>query len=166
MHISIIGWIHTISSVIALWVGARALLSRKGAELHRRQGRQFWYAMIVMNVTALGIYSQGAFRVFHWLALLTLLGLALGMYAAIRQRRTWWAYVHPTAMIVAYYLLIGGAINEAFLRIEPLRKVVSSTLATAHAIALLCFAALLAFTLGQVSGRRGRPVSIGAPGSY
>ena len=41
-----------------------------------------------------------------------------------RQRRALWAYVHPLAMLTTYYMLIGGLINEAFVRIDALRAIV------------------------------------------
>jgi len=89
--------------------------------------------MLVLNLSAFAIYrfdiahfvpfSAGArvFGFFHWLAVAALVFVLVGRFAASRQIGAFWAYVHPTAMMLSYYVLVGGAVNEAFARIDPLR---------------------------------------------
>jgi hypothetical protein len=70
--------------------------------------------------------GQG-FGVAHWLAVITLAVLLLGRLAASRQKVAFFAYAHPICMILTYWMLVGGAINEAFVRVRWLQRV-------AHAI--------------------------------
>ena len=123
--ISILGWLHSAACMIALFAGPSVFALRKGTRFHRRAG--YWYvgSMVVANLTALGLFAPiaglPAFNMFHWMAIATLLFVGLGVWAA-RNQRTWLgAYGHPVMMILSFYLLIGGAVNEAFSRIGVLR---------------------------------------------
>jgi len=123
-NISVLGWIHTAACVMALVTGAWNLLLPKGTPLHRRAGRLYVAAMLIANLGILAVYrfdiasfrpfrgGPGIFGIFHWEAVTTLALLALAVYAAPRQRRAVWAYIHPIAMLLTYYILVGGLINE------------------------------------------------------
>lgn len=152
--ISLIGWLHTAVCVAAMAAGAVALCTRKGSARHRHWGRWYVRTMIPAQLTALLIYTGGGFRIFHWLAVIALALVALGALAAPRQGRLPWSLTHVTCMVWSYYLLIGGAVNEAFLRLPVLRSVSPFDggpwhyHATVHVAVLLfftaCWAALLA----------------------
>ena len=120
--ISIIGWLHSIACVLAMIAGGLALFAVKGSVDHKKWGRWFIYTMITTNVSALLIYPDGQFNIFHWMAIGTLAALFLGWYAALRQRSVTWANTHLSCMIWSYYMIYGGLINEAFLRIPALRQ--------------------------------------------
>lgn len=131
--ISIIGWIHTIGCVAALVFGAMNLVAAKGTPRHRFRGRGYTISMVVAMGLSLMIYrfdiplvrgarpGPGVFGLFHWFTVFALLFTLLGYYAASRQSRGFWAYTHPVAMTLSYYLLIGGLINEMFARVNILR---------------------------------------------
>ncbi len=136
MHISditVFGWFHSVTCMIALLCGAANLALPKGTGRHRVAGRIYVWSMIALNLSAFAIYRfdigqfvpfrAGAhvFGFFHWLAVTTIVLVLIGYHAGARQGRTFWAYVHPTAMVLSYYVLIGGGINEAFARIDFLR---------------------------------------------
>jgi uncharacterized membrane protein len=188
-NMSIIGWLHSIACTLALVIGASNNVLAKGTPLHRRAGRLYAYTMLFANLSAFGVYhfdiahfrpfTAGAstFGIFHWEAVATLVLLGLGVYAARRQSRAVWAYTHPIAMLLTYYMLIGGLINELFVRVAALHA-----LAMAHAphainiaatpvvgmtqfAAMLLFAALiLAFAIKTAVHRRaaGRAVAMAA----
>lgn len=124
--ISIIGWLHSAACMIALFAGPLVFTLRKGTRFHRKAG--YWYvgAMVVANVTALGLFAPIAglptFNIFHWMAIATLLFIGLGVWAAQDQRTALGAYSHPIMMVLSFYMLIGGAVNEAFSRIGVLRS--------------------------------------------
>jgi len=137
MHIhdiTLIGWFHSLACVIALLAGAINLAATKGTPRHKRVGRAYFWSMVALNLSAFAIYrfdiahfvpfSAGphVFGFFHWLAVAALAFVLLGRFAAARQNGVFWAYLHPTMMVLSYYLLVGGAINEAFARIDPLRE--------------------------------------------
>jgi len=147
--ISLIGWLHSAVYVLALIVGALQLVNRKGTRLHALRGNIYFLSMVVANVTALFIYDgedvlfrrgrppeigQG-FGFFHWLAVLTLALVVLGRFAASRQRRAFFAYAHPVCMILSYWFLVGGAINEAFDRIDWVRRAALAVSPGARSIA-------------------------------
>jgi uncharacterized membrane protein len=131
--ISLLGWLHSIACLIALFCGAYVLAGPKGTRRHRLLG--WWYAAATaaQALTAMGLYrfdigfgplrtGPNIFGVFHWLAIAMLALVLLAIFAARHQRRLVWAHVHAQAMLASYYILAGGFINEAFVRILPLRS--------------------------------------------
>ncbi|HTW36734.1 MAG TPA: hypothetical protein VMD53_19105 [Rhizomicrobium sp.] len=61
------------------------------------------------------------FGVFHWLAVVALALALVGRYAASHQNRAVWAYIHPISMVLSYYVVVGGLINEIFGRVAFFR---------------------------------------------
>lgn len=129
--VSLIGWLHTAACVIAMIAGTVQLVSRVGTPRHRMLGDAYFYSMVVANVTVLFIYEMDimprpgvgpligpVFGVFHWLAVITLALVIAARLSASHQHRSFFAYFHPICMIVTYWFLIGGAINEAFFRVD------------------------------------------------
>jgi uncharacterized membrane protein len=143
MHIhdiTLIGWVHTLACLIALVAGGWNIVGAKGTPRHILMGRVYVVAMIVLNLSAFAIYKfdiaqfapfkagPNVFGFFHWLAVAALVFVLVGYYAARHQNRAFWSYVHPVAMTLSYYDLVGGGINEAFARLDPLRALaVAST---------------------------------------
>lgn len=135
MHVSDIsgiGWIHALACIAALGLGGWNLVAIKGSPSHRFRGTAYAASMIVAMALSFGIYrfdipfrggriGPGVFRFFHWLSVAALLLTVLGYYASTRQQRGFWAYTHPIAMTLSYYLLVGGLINELFARLKLLR---------------------------------------------
>jgi len=138
MHVSDIipiGWIHVMGCLVALVTGAWNLALPKGTPVHRAVGRTYMIAMLVLNISAFFVYKfdiasfqpfqagPNVFGLFHWFAVAALVFIAIGWFAARHQGRAAWAYLHPTMMLLSYYDLVGGGINEAFTRVDPLRRV-------------------------------------------
>ena len=136
MHISdvsLIGWFHTIACIAALVFGGWNIVAVKGTASHRLRGTGYAVTMVVAMGLSFGIYrfdiplvrgaksAAGVFGFFHWLSVAAIVLTVLGYYAASRQQRGFWAYTHPIAMTVSYYLLVGGLINELFARLSILR---------------------------------------------
>ena len=152
MLIAIVSWIHIAASVLSLCIGAVVLFRAKGTATHRRYGRWYFSAMLVTNVTALLIYRAGVFFFPHWLAVVTLAVIAVGYWAVSTRSIRRWLSVHITCTVVSYYMLVGGAINEAFLRIDVLQPyfpegVPSPVFGMVHSIAQLAFGILLVVLL-------------------
>ena len=118
--VTVVAWVHVAASALSLCIGAVVLFRTKGTASHRRHGRLYVCAMLVTNVTALGIYRTGVFFFPHWLAVVTLAVIAVGYWAVSTRSIRRWLSVHITCMTVSYYMLVGGAVNEAFLRIDVL----------------------------------------------
>ncbi len=89
-----IGLFHLITALLALVFGTWIILTRKGTLRHKWLGRGYFWAMLLLNASALMIYElKGTFGVFHWLALLSLLTLVAG-YIPVLLRRPGWARQH------------------------------------------------------------------------
>jgi len=128
-----IGWIHTLACLVAIVAGALNLAAEKGTAQHRAVGRLYVWSMIVLNLSAFGIFrfdvaqfrplvaGPHVFGLFHWFAVAGLVLVLIGRYAALRQDKAFWAYLHPIAMVLSYYDLIGGGVNEVFARIDVFR---------------------------------------------
>jgi len=147
-EISLLGWIHTFLCALALISGALQLAGSKGTSAHARRGNVYFLSMAIANVMALFIFHEDllirsaqsgplvgkGFGAAHWLAVITLLVLLLGRLAASRQRVGFFAYAHPICMIVTYWMLVGGAINEAFVRVGWLQRVAQAISPTARGL--------------------------------
>lgn len=161
--ISLIGWLHSIACVAALLTGGYVLVARKGTRRHRKFG--YWYiaSMIALNVTVLAIYrfdilprtnraGANIFGIFHWFAVGTVAVIVFAFFAATRQRNSkFWAHVHAQCMLGSYYGLIGGLINEAFVRVDVLRRYAQThgpeapNVAATQAVAMTQTAAMLIY---------------------
>lgn len=129
-EMTLLGWFHTAACMVALVAGAMQLFGEKGTAAHVMRGRAYFWSMVIAFGLTLFIYGVDVvirpgqkpligpyFGVFHWLAMFTLLLVVLGYVSAKRQGRAFFAYGHPVFMILSYWLLVGGGINEAFARI-------------------------------------------------
>ena len=122
LSMSVLGWFHTAACVVALATGAWVILTPKGTRRHRAVGRVFTGALVFTCVTSLGIYSRHVWTFAHWFAVFGLAMVGAGwLLARFKRPRGAWRYLHLTCMLLAYYDLLGGGVNEVFLRVKPLR---------------------------------------------
>lgn len=129
--VSLIGAIHGLACVVALIAGGWNVAAFDRGPNHRLRGVIYAWSMVIANLLVFVIYDfdidfasgragAGIFGFFHWLAISALAFTGIGWFAAYRQRHGVWAYTHPIAMTLGYYVLVGGLINEAFARIDVL----------------------------------------------
>lgn len=131
--ITLVGWIHSLTCLVALVAGVVNLAAEKGTPQHKMFGRAYFWSMIALNLSAFGIFrfdvaqfrpliaGPNIFGLFHWFAIAALACVLIGRFAGPRQDKAFWAYAHPIAMILSYYLLIGGGVNEVFARVDVFR---------------------------------------------
>jgi hypothetical protein len=82
-----LGLVHALFGLTALVLGLSVILGRKGTRLHRRLGRDYLLAMVLLNATALAIYDlYGRFGPFHWAALGSLATLGAGFVPVFLRR--------------------------------------------------------------------------------
>ena len=150
LNLSVIGWLHAVACVVAMAAFVPVMLARKGSRRHRAAGKVYALAYVVLSLTSLGIYSLQRFWFPHWLAIAGLVVLAAG-WLAVRIKPTGWRTMHLTAMLLSAYNLFGGAVNEVFLRIAPLRAIAgdnilaSPVVGMTHGVVMMAFAALIVF---------------------
>src|SRR4029077_4434053 len=133
LDLSPIGWVHFVASLIALAAGAVVLVRPKGTPVHRLRGRVYVVTLVITSVTALFIYRSGVFFFAHWFGVASLIVVALGFAAAHFKQPRGWMHLHLTCMMAGYYMLIGGGVNEVFLRVDvsrPLAPVLSNSRST------------------------------------
>ena len=135
LNLSFLGWPHTVASLVAMVAFVRVMFARKGGAAHRTCGRIYAIAYAGLCITGLGIYRLHRFFFPHWLALGGLAVLAIG-YLAARYRPKGWRYIHLTAMLLSAYNLFGGAVNEVFLRVRPLRAMLGENLFTSPIVGM------------------------------
>jgi uncharacterized membrane protein len=121
-----LGAAHFAAAIAALALGAVVLMERKGTTSHRIMGAGFVIAMIITNVSALGIYRlTGTFNPFHALALISLAIMTRGVVAVLRRRPGWLAR-HYYCMAWSYIGLLAAACAEVIARV-PLGLVQSAS---------------------------------------
>jgi uncharacterized membrane protein len=123
LSMSVVGALHTLACVIALAIGPYLIAARKGTPRHRKWGDIYTAALMFASVSSLTIYTRHAFTAAHWFAVMAIVtagaGFALGRWHGKGHA---WKYGHITGMLLSYYVLIGGGVNEVFLRVAPLRR--------------------------------------------
>ena len=80
-----LGWLHTVLGAIAIVSGIVTLVKYKEITLDTRSSQVYLFATLITAVSALGIYQHGSFGPGHGLALMTLLALGVGSFAAKRK---------------------------------------------------------------------------------
>src|SRR4051812_29468318 len=125
--ISSLGAAHVTGAIVALALGLFVLFNPKGDGLHRLFGAAYVAAMIVVNVTAFGLYGlTGHLGPFHALALVSLATVAVGTIAALRRRENWLA-LHYQAMAYSYLGLCAATCAEALVRLKVLGSLAGGT---------------------------------------
>jgi uncharacterized membrane protein len=151
LDLSWLGWIHTVACLCALATGAIVLGGPKGTRRHRSVGRIYLASMLAANLTALGIYRNGVFFFPHWFAVAALIAITIGLICVrLRRPRAYWRNAHLTGMVTSYYVLIGGGVNEVFLRVRALHALApdvqhSPLVGMTHFVVMILFATLLAY---------------------
>ena len=145
-----LGWAHLVASLTALAVGMLVLLWPKGTLVHKRRGRVYALALLVTGGAALGIYRRRIFFFPHWLALAALIVTTAGVLAAHFQKpRKAWLRLHLTCLLTSLYILVGGGVNEMFLRVDVLRRLAptlnSPAVGLTHFGVIIVFLALIGY---------------------
>jgi hypothetical protein len=125
-------------------------LRPKGTPVHKRWGRVYALALLVTSGTALGIYRRGIFFFPHWLGIAALVVTTAGVLAAhfkIPQKA--WLHLHLTCLLTSLYILVGGGVNEMFLRVDVLRRLAptlnSPAVGLTHLGVIILFLALIGY---------------------
>lgn len=112
-----IGLFHLVAALVALITGTLVLIKTKGTIFHKRIGYIYSVSMVLMNLSAFGLYNLfGTWGIFHYGAVVSLLTVVGGMAAAIR-RKPKWIYRHLAFMYWSVIGLYAAFFSEAFTRI-------------------------------------------------
>ncbi len=157
-----LGWVHLAACLVAIAVAMIILARAKGTPVHKRRGRVYVVAILVASGTALGIYRLGIFFFAHWFAIASLATTAIAFAAArFKFPRRGWVHVHLTFMLISVCILLGGGVNEVFLRVTALHSLVpnlnSPIVGATHLALQLLFAALIGYYNGREWRHRSSP---------
>ena len=110
-------------------------------------GQVFTVGILFASATSLGIYSRHAWTFAHTFALIAIVSAGGGwLVARFRRPRRGWRYLHLTLMLIAAYDLIGGGVNEVFLRVNALRHFWRdgyTVIGMTHGVVMLVFVVLI-----------------------
>lgn len=103
-----IGALHTLFGFAALLTGTAIILSKKGATAHKNWGYAYVISMLLMLLTAFGI--------FHALALVSLASLIGGMYPVLTRMKNWyiWHLSFMSWSVVGLYAAFAAEISVRF----------------------------------------------------
>jgi uncharacterized membrane protein len=93
---------HIAAACGALFFGALTLSLRKGTRTHKLFGRIWVALMLITALVSFAIRSNGSFSWIHILSVVTLVGLAASIYAAIRGN----IRAHRRGMTATYSSLV------------------------------------------------------------
>jgi uncharacterized membrane protein len=121
-----------LTAAASLLFGAFQLIRPRRDLLHKRMGYAYVAAMLVTNVTALTVYEfNGRFNVFHALALVSLVTLAMAMRPMLmRPRPKHWRITHYYWVAWSYAGLSAAASTEFLLRVMLLPGWMASAIGT------------------------------------
>jgi uncharacterized membrane protein len=79
---------HIVAALSALLAGAAVLPLPKGTHTHRTIGTVYVLALVLVNVAALSLHRENAFGVFHALAVVSLVTIAVGLSPLLLGKRS------------------------------------------------------------------------------
>lgn len=157
LSLSILGWLHTAACVAALGLGGWLIVRRKGTRRHRQLGDAYVVSLLFASFTSLGIYTRHAFTAAHWFAVIAIVLSVAGFSLGRWKRPAGWRYLHLTCMLGSYYVLVGGGVNEVYLRVKALRPIFfhqRQVVGMTHGLVMLAFILLIAgFLIATFAGR-------------
>lgn len=114
-----LGAFHVIVAVLALISGTMVLLMKKGSKLHKQIGYFYAFNMLLVNLTAFGIYRLwGGFGLFHIAAIIGLLTLSAGMLPImLRKPKRGYMGLHFSFMYWSVIGLYAAFVSETLTRI-------------------------------------------------
>ena len=116
-----LGVVHTLFSLVAVFTGAGALITRREILLASRAGQIYLWSTVVTCLTGFGIFQHGGFGVPHVLGILTLVVLAIAAASYRLLTPGWSKYIGTAAMTTSYFFHWIPGIVETTTRI-PLSK--------------------------------------------
>jgi uncharacterized membrane protein len=104
---------HVGAAVSALGAGAAVLLFPKGTHTHRVIGAVYVLALVLVNAAALSLHRENTFGVFHALAVVSLVTIAVGLSPFLFGKRSPMAIAtHAYCMTWSYAGLVAAGCGQ------------------------------------------------------
>jgi uncharacterized membrane protein len=117
---------------VAVVLGTLVLTNRKGTNLHKRIGYGYVVSMLVVNVTAFGLYQlTGRFGPFHLAAIVSLVSVLAGTLPLyFKAKFPSWKVLHFTYLYYSVIGLYAALCSEIIVRVPGIRFWWSIAIAT------------------------------------
>ena len=89
-----LGLFHTATAILAMLFGTLLLLNKKGTKRHKQIGYVYVVNMLLLNISALGIYSFGSVSLFHFFVFVSLFSIIRGIYPVLKRKNKQWLRQH------------------------------------------------------------------------
>jgi uncharacterized membrane protein len=104
---------HVLAALSALGAGAAVLLLPKGTHTHRVTGTVYVLALVLVNLAALSLHRESTFGVFHALAVVSLVTIAVGLGPLLVGKRSSIVIVnHAYCMTWSYAGLVAAGCGQ------------------------------------------------------
>jgi uncharacterized membrane protein len=104
---------HVVAAFSALAAGAAVLPLPKGTHTHRVIGTTYVIALVLVNVAALSLHQENMFGVFHALAVVSLITIAVGLTPLLLGKRSPAAIAtHAYCMTWSYAGLVAAGCGQ------------------------------------------------------
>jgi uncharacterized membrane protein len=104
---------HVVAAFSALAAGAAVLPLPKGTHTHRVIGTTYVIALVLVNVAALSLHQENMFGVFHALAVVSLITIAMGLTPLLLGKRSPAAIAtHAYCMTWSYAGLVAAGCGQ------------------------------------------------------
>jgi uncharacterized membrane protein len=118
---SAMGGMHAVAALAAILLGLTVILLPKGRALHRLLGLAYIFSMLTTCISALLLYRMtGHFGLFHFFAMVSLIGVIMGLVQPI-FRQPDWTRRHLIWLAWSYLGLLAAAATEAAVRLPMLK---------------------------------------------
>jgi uncharacterized membrane protein len=148
---------HVLAALSALGAGVAVLLSPKGTHTHRVIGAVYVLALVLVNVAALSLHRENTFGVFHALAVVSLVTIAVGLSSLLFGKRSPTVIAtHAYCMTWSYAGLVAAGCGQLTVVVgqDVGAWVVPVTIATVSSISGIVIFGRVPSTLDRLLARR------------
>ena len=148
---------HVLAAFSALGAGAGVLLLPKGTHTHRLIGAVYVFALILVNVAALSLHRESTFGVFHALAVVSLVTIAVGLSPLLVGKRSPQVIAtHAYCMTWSYAGLVAAGCGQLTVAVgqDAGAWVVPVTIATVLSLSGVVIFGRVPSTLGRTLAQR------------
>jgi uncharacterized membrane protein len=115
------GFFHTVMAILAMALGTIVLWGKKGTKRHKKIGYAYVISMLLLNISAFGIYNFGGVSLFHGFAIVSLFAIGMGIVPAIKRSSPKWYGRHFYFMswsVIGLYCAFWAEIGVRFFNMQ------------------------------------------------
>lgn len=115
---SIIGWFHFVFAIISMITGLIVIFNKKGTNFHKKIGYTYVLSMLLLNLSSFFIVNFKGFSIFHFFAIVSLISIIGGMFAAVKRYKNWLYqhYYFISWSVVGLYCAFWAEVGTRFVK--------------------------------------------------